>query len=79
MNVKDNVAENWKDFENTLSYYLIATGLNGKMVNPDGTECQTGMTQVAATLCSIMGMDCLKVLYSLPTSQRNKKGYKSSH
>ena len=37
------------------------------MVNPDRTECQTGMTQVAATLCSIMGMDCLKVMYSLPT------------
>ena len=59
--VKGDVVENWKDFENSWEYYVIATDLRSKLDNDEGKEI------VAATLCTVMGADCKQIMNSLPS------------
>ena len=61
MSVKGDVAENWKDFENSWEYYVIATDLRSKLDNDEGKEI------VAATLCTVMGAYCKRIMNSLPS------------
>ena len=61
MSVKGDVAENWKDFENSWEYYVIATNLRSKLDNDKGKEI------VAATLCTVMGADSKRIMNSLPS------------
>ena len=56
MNVKDDVSTNWKLFRQAWEYYVTATELNKK-----SKEVQAG------ALCSVMGLECVKVLNSLTT------------
>ena len=65
MSLKGDVVENWQDFEAAWEDYLLATQLNEKLVNQDNQPNATGRTQVAATLCSVMGAECKKVLANL--------------
>ena len=68
MSVKGDVVENWKDFENSWEYYVIATDLRSKLNDNEGKEI------VAATLCTVMGADCKKIMNSLPSlSAEDKK------
>ena len=68
MSVKGDVAKNWKDFENSWEYYVIATNLRSKLDNDEGKEI------VAATLCTVMGADCKRIMNSLPSlSAADKK------
>lgn len=74
MDVHGDVVENWKEFECAWKYYIVATGLASKMLKDDGKEKnKAGELQVAATLCSVMGKDCLKIMNSLPTLTENDK------
>ena len=74
LSLKGDVTENWKDFENSRDYYLIATDLRSKLKNGDGNDNPVGMEIVAATLCTVMGGECKKVMNSLPTlSMEDKK------
>ena len=66
MSLKGDVVENWQDFETAWDDYLLATQLNEKLVNNNNEPCIAGMAQVAATLCSVMGPECKKVLINLP-------------
>ena len=54
MNVKDDESTNWKMFRQAWQYYSTATELTKKP-----KEVQAG------ALCSVMGMDCVKVMNSL--------------
>ena len=54
MNVKDDVSTNWKLFRQAWEYYVTATELNKK-----SKELQAG------ALCSVMGLECVKVMNSL--------------
>lgn len=64
MSVKGDAAENWRDFENSWQYYVIAT----KLSKDNEKEI------VAATLCTVMGADCKRVMNSLPNlSEADKK------
>ena len=65
MSLKGDVVENWQDFETAWDDYLLATQLNEKLVNNNNEPCIAGMAQVAATLCSVMGPECKKVLINL--------------
>ena len=66
--VKGDVPENWKDFKNSWEYYVIATDLRSKLDNDEGKEI------VAATLCTVMGAICKRILNSLPSlSAEDKK------
>ena len=62
MNVKDGVTTNWKLFKEAWCYYVTATELNKKP-----KEGQAG------ALCSVMGMDCVKVMNSLTTLTASDK------
>ena len=62
MNVKDDVSTNWKMFKEAWCYYVTATELNKKP-----KEVQAG------ALCSVMGMDCVKVMNSLTTLTASDK------
>ena len=63
MNVKDGVSTNWKLFKEAWCYYYVtATELNKK-----SKEGQAG------ALCSVMGMDCVKVMNSLTTLTASDK------
>ena len=62
MNVKDDVSTNWKMFKEAWYYYVTATELKKKP-----KEVQAG------TLCSVMGMDCVKVMNSLITLTASDK------
>ena len=62
MNVKDDVSANWKMFKEAWCYYVTATELNKKP-----KEVQAG------ALCSVMGMDCVKVMNSLTTLTASDK------
>ncbi|XP_076038210.1 uncharacterized protein LOC143023540 [Oratosquilla oratoria] len=74
MSLKGDVVENWKDFENSWHYYTIATDLQLKLKNDDGTDNTKGMEKVAATLCIVMGPECKKVMNSLPSlTEQDKK------
>ncbi|XP_076049320.1 uncharacterized protein LOC143029995 [Oratosquilla oratoria] len=74
MSLKGDVVENWKVFENSWHYYTIATDLNLKLKNADGSDNIEGMNKVAATLCTVMGTECQKVMNSLPTlTEQDKK------
>ena len=66
MSLGGNIVENWKEFECAWEDYVIATELNNKLTNADGSENTNGHAIVAATLCSIMGAECRKVLNNLP-------------
>ena len=56
MVVKDDVSTNWKLFRQSWQYYVTTTELNKK-----SKEVQAG------ALCSVMGMECVKVMNSLTT------------
>ena len=56
MVVKDDVSTNWKLFRQSWQYYVTATELNKK-----SKEVQAG------ALCSVMGMESVKVMNSLTT------------
>lgn len=75
MSLKGDVVENWKEFENTWDDYIIATELNKKLKKDDDSPDEAGMAIVAATLCSVMGAECKKVLNNLPdfTADDRKK------
>ena len=73
MNIKGDATENWKEFEDAWSDYLLATGLGDKLKKPDGTANEDGEKQVAATLRSVIGSDCLKVMKDLPVLDDNNK------
>ena len=62
-----DIAQNWKDFEVEWGHYVGATQLVKKMKRENGQPDEAGMLQVASTLCSVMGKDCLKIMNSLPT------------
>ena len=62
MNVKEDVSTNWKMFTEAWRYYVTATELNKKP-----KEVQAG------ALCSVMGMDCVKVMNSLTTLPASDK------
>ena len=62
MNVKSDVSTNWKMFKEAWCYYVTATELNKKP-----KEVQAG------ALCSVMGMDCVKVMNSLTTLTASHK------
>ena len=36
MSLKGDVVKNWKEFENSWDYYLIATNLRAKMTTAEG-------------------------------------------
>ncbi len=67
MSLVGEVAQNWLEFRESWGHYSIATGLEEKETAEDGSESPQGLRRSAATLCSVMGRDCLKVLNSLPT------------
>ena len=67
MSVQGDVAQNWKDFEVEWGHYVVATQLVKKLKKENGQPDEAGMLQVASTLCSVMGKDCLKIMNSLPT------------
>ena len=67
MCVTGDVSLNWLEFRDSWSYYGIATGLEAKQTNQDGSVNEIARRQTAATLCSVMGRDCLRVMNSLPT------------
>ena len=68
MSVKGDVAKNWTDFENSWEYYVIATDLRSKLDDDERKEI------VAATLCTVMGADCKRIMNSLPSlSAADKK------
>ena len=67
MSVQGDVAQNWKDFEVEWGHYVVATELVKKLKKENGQPDEAGMLQVASTLCSVMGKDCLKIMNSLPT------------
>ena len=73
MSMQGNVSENWKEFQTSWDYYCIATELENKLKKPDGSDDAAGMKLVAATLCSIMGAECLKIMNSLPTLSTDDK------
>ena len=62
MSMKGELCANWKTFQQSWEYYVIATELTGK----------DNVVQAAA-LCSIMGQDCIKVMNSLTTLSADDK------
>ena len=62
MSVQGDVAEDWKDFENPWQYYMTATDVRSKLDNNEGKEI------VAATLCTVMGANCKRIMSHLPPS-----------
>ena len=63
MNVKDDVSTNWNwIFKEAWCYYVTAIELNKKP-----KEVLSG------TLCSVMGMDCVKVMNSLTSLTASDK------
>ena len=52
-----DVVENWKEFENSWDYYLIATNLGAKMKTAEGEEDTELMEIVVATLCTVIGAE----------------------
>ena len=66
MSLVGNVVENWKEFECAWEDYLVATELDQKLTDSDGGDDINGHAIVAATLCSVMGAECRKVLNNLP-------------
>lgn len=75
MSFVGNLTENWKEFDSAWKDYLVATELDQKLKNDDGTDNESGQAIVAATLCSIMGAECKRVLLNLPglTEEYRKK------
>lgn len=73
MSLKGDVVENWRDFEAAWNDYLLATQLNERLTDADGDRSVAGCTQVAATLCTIMGAECKKVMISLPNLSAEDK------
>ena len=73
MSLKGDVVENWKEFESAWEDYLIATQLDTKLTNGDGSPNPDGRRMVSATLCSIMGPECKRILTTLPISEANRK------
>ena len=61
MSLQGDIVENWKEFEDAWEDYMIATKLNQK------TNTTAGKELVAATLGTVMGRECKKVMKSLPT------------
>ena len=52
MDLKGHVMENWKNSESAWQFYCIASELDQKLPSP------ADKTQMAVTLCTVMGMDC---------------------
>ena len=66
MSLKGEVAENWEEFERAWNDYCIATVLDKKSKTEEGADDPAGQLVVAATLCSVMGTECRKILNNLP-------------
>ena len=62
MSLKGEVAENWEEFERAWNDYCIATDLDKKLKTEEGADDPAGQLVVAATLCSVMGTECQKIL-----------------
>ena len=62
MNVKDDVTTNWKVFKEAWHYYVAATEFDKKpeLIQP-------------GALCSVVGMDYVRVMNSLATLSANDK------
>ena len=75
MSLKGEVAENWNEFESAWNDYCIATGLNQKLTTAGGEVDPAGQLVVAATLGSVIGPECRKILNNLPdlTVEARKK------
>ena len=73
MQMTGNKAQNWVDFRAEWEDYAVATGLANKVQNDDGSPNEQGLLQSAATLRTVMGRECVKVLRSLPTLQEADK------
>ena len=74
VSLQGDVTANWEQFREAWKYYSIATGLAARMVAGDAAAQASSKIVAAATLCSVMGGDCLKVMNSLPTiSDADKK------
>ena len=75
ISLKSEVAENWEEFERAWNDYCIATGLDKKLKIEEGADDPAGQLVVAATLCSVMGTECQKILNNLPevTEETRKK------
>lgn len=65
---KGDTEENCKEFEESWDHYIIAAHLHSKLKDTAGRKI------VAATLFTIMGAECNKIMNSLPIlSKENKK------
>ena len=62
MNVKGDVSTNWKMFKEAWCYYVTSTELNKK---PKEVK--------AGALCSVMGMNCVKLMNSLTSLTTSDK------
>lgn len=73
MAMTGNKAQNWLDFRAEWEDYSTATGLASKLKNEDGSPNAQGLQQSAATLRTVMGRECVKILRSLPTIPEAEK------
>ena len=67
------VCQNWIEFRDAWNHYCVATGLEAKQTNPDDSPNDIAIKQTAATLCAVMGRDCLRVMNTLPTLSNDDK------
>ena len=67
MCMSGDVSTNWVEFREAWGFYSVATGLGAAEVNADGSANGQGLARSAATLCSVMGRECVRVMNSLPT------------
>ena len=65
MSMTGDIVENWKEFESAWEDYILATQLNKKLKKNDGSVDAEGSAIVAATLCTVMGSECKRVLNNL--------------
>ena len=69
MSLTGDLVNNWKDFKTQWQYYLVATNLDEKLADEKGQKL------VAATLCSVIGTPCLKVMQTLKLTDADKKDH----
>ncbi len=77
MSLKGDVAENFKLFKQGFESYVTATGLGNNLKNNDGTPNVAKVKIVAATLKSIMGLPCLRVLNTLGLTNDEMDNYET--
>ena len=66
MSLKGKLAVNWDEFESSWNDYCITISIDQKLKSSDRQDDPTGQFVVAATLCSVMGTECRKILNNLP-------------